>query len=133
MSRQPHGVTHHLSLRGTERRSNPVFSKYYNMEVVVQEHCYFVYILTNHSNKVLYTGVTNNLERRLYEHRNNLTPGFASKYRCHKLVWYETTQDINAAIAREKQIKGGSRARKMALIEGRNPGWADLAESWTEE
>lgn len=95
----------------------------------MQECIYFVYILTNKSNKVLYTGVTNNLERRLYEHRNNLTPGFASQYHCHKLIWYETTSSVEAAIAREKQIKGGSRAKKLALIKAMNPQWCDLAES----
>ena len=93
----------------------------------MQERIYFVYLLTNTTNRVLYTGVTNNLERRLYKHRNNLTPGFASKYRCHKLVWYETTPSVEAAIAREKQIKGGSRAKKVALIEGVNPHWLDLS------
>ncbi|HEY9148881.1 MAG TPA: GIY-YIG nuclease family protein [Gammaproteobacteria bacterium] len=92
----------------------------------MQECTYFVYILTNRANKVLYTGITNNLERRLYEHRNNLTPGFASKYRCHKLLWYETTPDVRSAIAREKQIKGGSRKKKVALIEAMNPHWIDL-------
>jgi putative endonuclease len=98
----------------------------------MQECIYFVYILSNKSNKVLYTGVTSNLERRLYEHRNNLTPGFTSQYRCHKLVWYETTPSVEAAIVREKQIKGGSRARKLALIEAMNPQWCDLAESWKD-
>ena len=93
----------------------------------MQERIYFVYLLTNTTNRVLYTGVTNNLERRLYQHRNNLTPGFASKYRCHKLVWYETTPSVEAAIAREKQIKGGSRAKKVALIEWVNPHWLDLS------
>lgn len=93
----------------------------------MQESRYFVYILTNKTNTVLYTGVTNNLERRLYEHRNNLTPGFASKYRCHKLVWFTSTTSIDAAIAHEKKIKGGSRAKKIALIKQVNPEWADLA------
>lgn len=93
----------------------------------MRERLYYVYILTNAANTVLYTGVTNNLERRLYEHRNGLTSGFTSKYRCHKLVWFDTTESVEAAIAREKQIKGGSRARKVALIEATNPQWADLA------
>jgi putative endonuclease len=96
----------------------------------MQERTFFVYILTNPSNNVLYTGVTNNLERRLYEHRNNLTPGFASTYRCHKLVWYENTPDIQAAITREKQIKAGSRRKKIQLIEKMNPEWGDLSTSW---
>ncbi len=93
----------------------------------MQEQVYFVYILTNRSNKVLYTGITNNLERRLYEHLNNLTPGFASKYHCHKLIWYETTPNVQAAILREKQIKGGSRRKKELLISEFNPEWKDLS------
>ena len=87
---------------------------------------YFVYILTNQSNRVLYTGVTNSLERRLYEHRSNLIPGFTSKYRCHKLVYYEATPSVGAAITREKQIRGWLRAKKIALIESVNPGWEEL-------
>jgi putative endonuclease len=92
----------------------------------MREKTYYVYISTNARNTVLYTGVTRNLERRMHEHRNGLTPGFASKYRCTKLVWFETTPDVHAAIAREKQIKAGSRAKKIALIEGRNSEWLDL-------
>ncbi len=91
---------------------------------------YYVYILTNQGNSVLYTGVTNDLERRLYEHANGLTPGFASKYRCHRLVYFEATESVDSAIAREKQIKAGSRAKKLALVEAMNPGWRDLAEDW---
>ena len=91
------------------------------------ERTYYVYILTNSTNRVLYTGVTNNLERRVYEHRNGMTPGFTSKYRCNKLVWYETTTNIEAAIAREKQIKSGSRKNKVRMIEVMNPRWLDLA------
>lgn len=99
----------------------------------MQERIYCACILTHRSNRVLYTGVTNNLERRLYEHRNGLTPGFASKYRCHKLVWFETTPSVETAIAREKQIKGGSRAKKVALIAALNPRWADLSSGWPAE
>ena len=95
-------------------------------EVTVKEHRYYVYILTNQSHSVLYTGVTNDLERRLTEHRQGLTPGFASKYHCRKLVWFEDTDDIKAAIEREKQIKAGSRAKKIALIESTNPDWRNL-------
>ena len=82
------------------------------------------------SNKVLYTGVTNNLERRLYEHKNGLMEGFTKKYHVHKLVYFDTSPDINAAIAREKQIKGWTRAKKVTLIEERNPNWIDLSENW---
>ncbi|WIO73495.1 GIY-YIG nuclease family protein [Porticoccaceae bacterium LTM1] len=87
---------------------------------------YVVYILTNNSNRVLYTGVTNNLERRLYEHRSNLIPGFTSKYRCHKLVYFEEAFSIEAAITREKQIKGWLRSKKITLIESVNPNWEEL-------
>ena len=88
---------------------------------------YYVYMLTNHTHRVLYIGVTNNLERRLYEHRHGLTPGFASKYRCHKLVWLEESSSIEDAIRREKQLKAGSRQRKNALVDAFNPEWRELA------
>ena len=89
---------------------------------------YFVYILTNRHHTVLYTGVTNNLARRIYEHREKLIPGFTSRYNVSKLVFYEATNNVNASIAREKQIKAGSRAKKIALIQGMNPEWHDLYE-----
>ncbi|MEA2120321.1 GIY-YIG nuclease family protein [Halovibrio sp. HP20-50] len=88
---------------------------------------YYVYMLTNRTHRVLYIGVTNNLERRLYEHRQGLTPGFASKYRCHKLVWLEQSNSIEDAIRREKQLKAGSRQRKNALVDSLNPEWQELA------
>lgn len=90
---------------------------------------YYVYIMTNKS-RTLYTGVTNNLERRVYEHKNKLVAGFTSKYNLQFLVYYETTTDINAAIAREKQIKGWLRSKKIALIDSMNPKWKDLSEEW---
>lgn len=89
---------------------------------------YYVYILTNCSNKVLYTGITNNLERRLYEHKNKLVKGFTEKYNVSKLVYFATTTDIKAAIEREKQIKGWVRSKKIDLIESINPEWKDLYE-----
>lgn len=91
---------------------------------------YYVYILTNKQNRVLYAGVTSNLEKRLYEHRNDITPGFASKYKCHKLVYFEVIESVEAAIAREKQIKAGSRKKKIDLINGVNPKWLDLSLGW---
>ncbi|MEG1639663.1 MAG: GIY-YIG nuclease family protein [Ruthenibacterium sp.] len=91
---------------------------------------YYVYILTNWNNKVLYTGVTNNLERRLYEHKNKLVDGFTKKYNVYKLVYFDCTTDVNAAIAREKQIKGWTRIKKNALIEQMNADWHDLSEAW---
>ena len=90
---------------------------------------YYVYIMTNKS-RTLYTGVTNNLMRRVYEHKNKLVPGFTSKYNIQFLVYYETGNDINAAIAREKQIKGWLRSKKIALIDSMNPKWKDLSEEW---
>jgi putative endonuclease len=82
---------------------------------------YFVYILTNPHHTVLYTGVTNNLLRRVHEHREKLIPGFTTRYNISKLVFYETSSDVRGSIAREKQIKAGSRAKKIALIEAMNP------------
>jgi len=77
---------------------------------------YFVYILTNWDNSVMYIGVTGNLEKRLYEHRNNLVDGFTKKYNVHKLVYFESTSDVRSAIAREKQLKGWRREKKNALV-----------------
>ena len=91
---------------------------------------YCVYILTNWNGKVMYIGVTNNLERRLYEHRHQLVDGFTGRYNVHKLVYYEQEGDVRAAIAREKQLKGWSRKKKDALIAGMNPMWRDLSEEW---
>ncbi len=90
---------------------------------------YYVYIMTNKS-KTLYTGVTNNLERRVYEHKNKLVAGFTSKYNTTKLVHYEETNDVQEALAREKQIKGWLRSKKIALIEVENPEWKDLSLEW---
>jgi len=90
---------------------------------------YYVYIMTNRS-RTLYTGVTNNLYRRVYEHKNKLIGGFTKKYNITKLIWYEVTSEITSAIAREKQIKGWLRRKKIALIESVNPEWKDLSEEW---
>ena len=91
---------------------------------------YYVYLLTNKTNTVLYTGVTNNLERRIYEHKNKVIEGFTKRYNVDKLVYFEETNDIKAAIAREKQIKGWLRVKKNQLIEKRNPTWQDLSAEW---
>jgi putative endonuclease len=88
----------------------------------------FVYIIASRSHN-LYTGVTNNLERRLLEHREGSVSGFAKRYKIHRLVYYESFGDIRAAIAREKQIKGWDRRKRVGLIEARNPMWIDLALS----
>ena len=91
---------------------------------------YYVYILTNKSDRVMYIGVKNNLERRVYEHKQELIEGFTKRYHVHKLVYYEVTSDVRAAIEREKMLKGWLRARKNALVESMNPEWRDLSEDW---
>ena len=93
---------------------------------------YYVYILTNWNNKVMYIGVTNNLERRLYEHRHPTTDCFTGRYNVNKLVYYEATQDAKAAISREKQLKGWKRERKNLLVASTNPAWQDLSLTWQE-
>ena len=90
---------------------------------------YYVYIMTNRSD-TLYTGVTNDLSRRVYEHRQHLVDGFTKKYRIGMLVYYETTGSVEAAIGREKQIKGWRRSKKIELIESANPQWRDLSDGW---
>ncbi len=90
---------------------------------------YYVYIMTNKS-RTLYTGVTSNLIRRVYEHKNKLIDGFTKKYNITKLIYYELTNEVTSAIAREKQIKGWLRKKKFALIESMNPQWKDLSEEW---
>ena len=87
---------------------------------------YFVYIMTNSASTALYTGVTNNLPRRAWEHREGQGKGFTGRYRMTKLVYYEVFDDPLSAIQREKQIKAGSRRKKMDLIDGVNPRWEDL-------
>ena len=91
---------------------------------------YYVYIMTNKTNRVLYTGVTNDLERRVYEHKEKLVKGFTKKYNVNKLVFHEICADIEGAIAREKQIKGWLRRKKVALIESVNSEWRDLSLDW---
>ena len=91
---------------------------------------YYVYILSNSNRNVIYTGVTNDLRRRVYEHKHHFDrSSFTSRYNVDHLVYFETTSDINAAIEREKQIKGWNRKRKNKLVESRNPNWVDLYQS----
>ena len=90
---------------------------------------YYVYVMANRS-KTLYVGVTNNLERRVFEHKHGMMEGFTSRYKLTKLVYHETTQDAESAIKREKQIKGWLRSKKVSLIEEMNPEWDDLSDSW---
>jgi putative endonuclease len=89
---------------------------------------YFVYFMSNES-KMLYVGVTNDLQRRAFQHKSKLIPGFTPKYNLYKLVYFEEFADIRAAIAREKQVKGWLRSKKVLLINSKNPQWKDLAEA----
>jgi putative endonuclease len=90
---------------------------------------YWVYIMASRT-RVLYVGVTNDLERRVFEHKHRLIRGFTSKYNVHRLVYYEDTNDVVAAIAREKQIKAWTRAKRVTLVESMNKAWQDLAADW---
>jgi putative endonuclease len=91
---------------------------------------YYIYILTNKVRTVLYTGVINSLSRRIWQHKNKIMPGFTSRYNLNCLIYFEEFRDINHAISREKQIKGWSRAKKIALITQGNPQWDDLGKGW---
>ncbi|AHM61373.1 Excinuclease ABC C subunit domain protein [Flammeovirgaceae bacterium 311] len=92
---------------------------------------YYVYLLSNRSNRVLYTGMTDDLQRRIEEHKTGLHPqSFTSRYKAHKLVWWEEHHSAEEALEREKQLKAGSRAKKVVLIEAQNPYWQDLAKDW---
>jgi putative endonuclease len=95
----------------------------------VKEHQYFVYIMSSRSG-TLYIGVTNSVYRRALQHKAGKVEGFASQYGCTRLVYYEGFDDVHKAIGREKQLKGWTRAKKITLIETKNPRWEDLAEKW---
>lgn len=95
----------------------------------MREYKYFVYIVCSRSG-TLYIGITNNIYRRVLQHKHGEIEGFSSKYHCDRLVYYESYDDVHSAIGREKQLKGWIRAKKIALIESSNPRWEDLAERW---
>ena len=95
----------------------------------MREKKYYVYILTNRS-KTLYIGFTGNLAQRMWQHKHHVFPGFTDRYHIDRLVWLETYSNVHAAITREKQIKGWTRARKMTLVVASNPTWRDLSEDW---
>ena len=95
-------------------------------------HLYFVYMLTNKGNTVIYIGVTNDVQRRIWEHKQGIYKGFTKKYACNKLVYYEEYQWVQDAIAREKQLKAGSRQNKIDLINSGNRDWNDLSLDWHE-
>jgi putative endonuclease len=98
----------------------------------MKNHLYYVYILTNKSNTAFYIGVTSELEGRVWQHKEKVYKGFTSKYQIDKLVYFEEFQWIQDAIAREKQLKGGSRQKKIDLIVATNPAWSDLSLDWAE-
>jgi len=91
---------------------------------------YYVYIMTNQRTTTLYIGATNDLERRVYEHKKKLVDGFTKKYNLDRLVYFEETDDVRSALEREKQLKGWLRSRKAALVETTNPQWRDLSVEW---
>ena len=95
----------------------------------LRERRYYVYVPTNRTRR-LYAGVTNDLERRMYEHKDKLVPGFASKYNLTWLAYYEETSDVMSAIEREKEVKGWRRNRQEAMVESMNPEWRDLSLEW---
>ena len=101
------------------------------LKLSMREHNYYVYIVASRS-RVLYIGVTSNLQRRVSEHRTGTYPGFTSKYRCHRLVWFESYVTVTLAIAREKQLKDWARLKKVTLIERENPTWDDLSLEWQQ-
>ena len=93
---------------------------------------YYIYIMTSMSGS-LYTGITSDLEKRVYQHKHKLADGFTKRYNVDRLAYYEETTDIEVALEREKEIKGWRRSKKISLIESHNPTWMDLAEDWFEE
>jgi putative endonuclease len=99
----------------------------------VRNHDYWVYILTNKHCTTLYIGITNEIVRRLYQHRYSEGEGFTQRYQLNRLVWLEHFRNVNDAIACEKKLKGWRRSRKIALIEQTNPRWLDLSEDWEQE
>ena len=96
----------------------------------MRDYNFYIYLLTNWNNKVLYTGMTNNLERRVYEHKHKIVRGFTQKYNIDKLVYYEHTTDVHSAIEREKEIKKWRREKKNKLIKSVDPEWKDLSDEW---
>ncbi len=98
----------------------------------MREYHFYTYIVASNTG-TLYTGFTNNIRLRVWQHKNGTFEGFTKKYECHRLLWYEHYDHVVRAISREKQIKGWRRSKKIALIETQNPRWQDLAENWYKE
>lgn len=99
----------------------------------MRDHNYYVYIVTNKHRTTLYIGMTNDLGRRIAEHKNGETAGFTQRYQLNRLVWFEYFSDVTAAIAREKELKGWLRSKKIALIEKGNPRWFELSADWEQQ
>ena len=116
-----------MSLRGVPQKAGRRGNLLINS---MKSKRYYVYLMSNKRNTVIYTGVTNDIERRVYEHKHKLINGFTKKYNLVKLVYYEEYSNIYDAIEREKQIKAGSRQKKIRLIESINERWKDLANEW---
>ena len=95
----------------------------------MREHAYFTYIVSSKS-RTLYIGVTSGLRHRIFEHKTKAHEGFTSRYNCNRLVWFEQSNDVNVAIAREKELKGWLRSKKIELIQSTNPTWEDLSADW---
>jgi len=110
-------------------RAQPACGRQARDLLLMGEKRYYIYILASRSRN-LYTGITNNLERRVYQHKQALVPGFTRKYKIHRLVYFEVFGDVRTAIAREKQIKAWRREKKVALVKSSNPTWEDLAADW---
>ncbi|MGE5213492.1 MAG: GIY-YIG nuclease family protein [Nitrospirota bacterium] len=99
----------------------------------IRDHDYWVYILANKHQTTLYIGITNNVQRRLYQHRCGEVEGFAKRYHLNRLVWVEHFRNVNDAIACEQKLKGWRRSRKIALVEQTNPRWLDLSDDWEQQ
>ena len=115
-------LSHTPSLRGGRKAADEAISK----PTLMKTQGGYIYLLTNKDNRVIYTGVTSDLQKRVYEHREGLMDGFTKKYNVRKLLYYEAADNIEGAIAREKQIKAGSRKKKIDLIKSMNPTFKDL-------
>jgi putative endonuclease len=118
-------VEHNFCRTATKGNSNIVIST--EGRDLMQEKNYYVYFITNWNSKVMYIGMTNDLKRRMYEHKNKIIKGFTEKYNVNRLVYFESTTDVNSAIAREKEVKKWRREKKNALVIQMNPEWKDLS------
>jgi putative endonuclease len=122
----PASVAQRSEVKGAQYVRTRLWCRISTMAIHMREHLYFVYMLASRRNGTYYIGVTNNIMRRTWEHKNDLVEGFTKKYGVHILVWYELFEDINEAIAREKRMKRWNRAWKIRLIEKHNSGWNDI-------